>query len=79
MSRKAEFETTVCNGFPVLVKCTVHPAEPEVGQMSEFGEDFEIFTLRGKPAPFIEKKMSQADFDRLHDEIPSEGGWFGAW
>ena len=75
MSRIEEFETTVCNGFPVRVRCTVQRAEPDVGIDREFGEDFEIMTVRGDPAPWIEKKMTDDDWVRVNEDIPSEGGW----
>lgn len=68
MSRQVEFESTVCNGFPVRVRCTIQNAEPEVGIFKTFGEDFEIMTLAGKPAPFIETKMAQADWDKLQED-----------
>lgn len=63
MAREIEFETTVAGGFPVLVRCTMQRAEPDVGIMSDYGEDFEVMTRKGKPAPWIEKKMTQADWD----------------
>lgn len=68
MAREIEFETTVAGGFPVLVRCTMQRAEPDVGIMSDYGEDFEVLTRQGGSAKFIEGLITQDDWDRLNVE-----------
>lgn len=61
---RAMIETTVLGGFPVLAVARINSAEPDVGYDSIWVDDtdLELFTLRGKPAPFIEKKMTKDDW-----------------
>lgn len=65
MSYTVEFETRVLGGFPVICKATMERAEPDVGIMGDYADEMELFTLKGKPATFIEKRMKDADWDAL--------------
>jgi hypothetical protein len=72
-----EFSTHVC-GIPCLVRvlewepfvpmCTRgHPDNwmPEEGGYGSW----EILDTRGRPAPWLERKMKQADIESLHREV----------
>jgi hypothetical protein len=58
-----EIETTVCNGFPVLVGFTITRADPEVGYFNDWIDDYDIMTLKGMPAPWL--RVSDEDLDRV--------------
>lgn len=62
---------TVKGGFPVIAAWMVHSAEPDVGISGPWIDDIQLFTLRGKRAAFIEKRMSRDDYDRLAAELLS--------
>lgn len=62
----------VCGGFPVMVRGDVCPPEPDVGFPRHYTEDVEILTRAGKPAPFIEKKMSDADWQIATNALLAE-------
>ena len=72
-----EFETRVC-GIPCLVKVTYWepyvPAKvygpPEHCYPSEGGEgDYEVCDLRGRPAKWLERKMTDQDHNLLAEEV----------
>lgn len=58
---------SVLGGFPVLVVGGINPSEPEVGYSGRWVDscDMEVFTLRGAPATFLEKKLTKDDWDVL--------------
>lgn len=60
-------QTCVKGGFPVLVTGTVHGPDRSVGLSGNWVDscDIEVFTLRGYPAHFIEKKLSKSDWEDL--------------
>jgi len=70
-----ELETTVLNGLPVLIKWAIngsyYPAtryEP-----AEYPElDYEICDARGRPAQWIEDRMTGAEHQRVSDLLWSE-------
>ena len=64
--RSVEFTARVCGGFPVNVRASIAPAEPDVGIFTPWVDDLEITTLCGKPAPWL--KISEKEIDRLHEE-----------
>ena len=73
----SEFETRVC-GIPCIVRVKYYevyiPAKvsgpPEHCYPEEGGEgEWEILDRRGKPAPWLERKMTPADDDQLNREI----------
>jgi len=73
----AEFETHVC-GIPCLVKVTYWepyvPAKlygpPEHCYPSEGGYgDYKVCDLRGRPAKWLERKMTDQDHDLLAEEV----------
>lgn len=59
-------EATVRNGFPVVVFANIHPAEPDVGIMSDYIEDFEVVTTKYGRIPF---ELSVDDQERIKDKI----------
>lgn len=64
-------QASVKGGFPVLVTGVVHESDPEVGYFGRWVDscDIEVFTLRGCPAPFIEKKLSKSDWLELETAL----------
>ena len=73
----AEFETRVC-GIPCIVRVTSWDAyvpakvggPPEYCYPAEGGEgDWEILDTRGRPAPWLEKKMTDRDHRLLSEEV----------
>lgn len=60
-----EFTAHVCGGFPVNVRASIAPAEPDVGIFTPWIDDLEITTLRGKPAPWL--KISERDRTLLEE------------
>jgi hypothetical protein len=72
-----EFESRVC-GIPCIIRVkyweVYFPAQvsgpPERCYPEEGGEgDWEILDRRGRPAPWLERKMTPNDHDRLDREI----------
>lgn len=72
-----EVQTTVC-GIPCRARMTYYvPADPgrtygppEHCYPPEFEEvDFTILDRRGRPAPWLERKLSDADVDRICTEL----------
>lgn len=72
MSYKFEVECVVKGGFPVLVRGSLYPSEPDVGIMGEYIDDYEILTVKGKSCEWL--KLSQDQVDDLlvdaHEKIP---------
>jgi len=69
------FSTTVCGGFPVEVVATVYPAEPDVGLSGSYVEDWELFTLAGCRADFIERKLSVEDIAHITELALEQEVW----
>ncbi|MBN46235.1 MAG: hypothetical protein CMH23_07155 [Methylophaga sp.] len=42
-------EITVLGGLPVTIEFTVYPAEPDVGIMSDYIDEWSIVEIAGKP------------------------------
>ena len=63
MSITYEFKGTTKRGFPVIIRATVYPSEPDVGLMSRYLEDMEVLTTAGKDAGFL--RLTQDDVDEL--------------
>ncbi len=72
-----EFDTRVC-GIPCIVRVTYWepylPAKtygpPENCYPAEGGEgDWEILDTRGRPAPWLERKMTDRDRNLLSEEV----------
>lgn len=70
------FETTVLGGFPVLVECTVFSAEPDVGYLSAYWDDYRLCSPRtGKPlGKWIDRRIDSTPGERarLEAEIDYE-------
>jgi hypothetical protein len=62
-------EARVCGGFPVQVEAQIFDPEPDVGEPKEMAEITSIKTLAGKKATFIEKKMTDDDWDACYSAI----------
>lgn len=65
-------DTTVLGGLPVTVGFTVAGAEPDVGIMSSYIDDWWIEDVAGKPkknTDWITNRMSRDDIDRLKEEL----------
>ncbi len=72
-----EFDTRVC-GIPCIVRVTYWEAyipakisgPPENCYPAEGGEgDWEILDTRGRPAPWLERKMTDRDRNLLSEEV----------
>jgi len=68
----AEVRTTVCGGFPVIAKCVFRPEDPSAGWLGEV-TDLEVLTLKGKPCPWIEKKMTVLDWEKVECVLWDKG------
>lgn len=44
-----ELETTVLGGLPITVEYTVAPAEPDVGIMSHYVDEWYVTAIAGRP------------------------------
>ncbi len=73
MNRKIQFETHI-QGIPCQVRamwCEGHRGYCEPGGQQidpdepDGFEDIEILDRNGRPAPWLEKKMTDADYDRI--------------
>lgn len=62
----SSIESTVKGGFPVLYWFQVGPAEPDVGIMSSYIDDWFVTDRRGRTIKFIEP--TEADLDRMQVE-----------
>lgn len=65
-------EARVCGGFPVLVTGRWLPYESDTGYGGGF-DDVEVMTLTGRPAPFIEAKMTRQDWDACREALETYG------
>ena len=64
-------------GIPCLIKYAIHgeyrpakvDAPPEYCYEAEYPEvDFEVLDRRGNPAPWLERKLTSEDRDRIENE-----------
>jgi len=72
MAYNYEFETTVLGGLPILVKFNMAPAEPDVGFMNDYVDEYEICSTKtGKPlGDWISRRIDQAkEEDKLIAEM----------
>jgi hypothetical protein len=60
-----ETYTTVCGGFPVLVRGTYSDGDWHTGEPQGYG-DIEVLRRDGKAIPFMVRKMRDSDWDRMH-------------
>ena len=70
-----EFESTV-SGIPCIIRVTAYTDTParligpwENSYPAEFEFEFEVLTRKGKPASWLERKLTDSDNDRLVDEF----------
>jgi len=65
------FETTVRGGMPVTVCCTFGQSEPDVGIF--YPEITDIWLeVRGRRAEWLEKGVTDKEWERLHAEAYDE-------
>ena len=72
-----EIKTYVAGGLPCIARATSYspPCNNRRGHPDDWLPDdpeeieFELLTLKGKPAPWIERRASQKDLDRIYDEL----------
>lgn len=64
---KNYLDTTVKGGFPVTVWYKIEGAEPDVGIMSDYVDDWELTTLDGRSCEWL--KLSEKDEQTLLDEV----------
>ncbi len=69
---RRQVEVRVLGGFPALARFDVAPAEPDIGIWDAHVTDIALFTLRGRPATFVERRMRDADWRRLEEELVRE-------
>lgn len=67
MAEKFSVGATVKGGFPVMVVGLIAPAEPDVGYPERYIADFEIKTLKGKDAGFL--NLGKSDVAQLLDDV----------
>jgi len=72
-----QIETTVKSGLPCLAKITHYFKQPAQGSSADSDWDcygyedieFELLTLKGKPAPWLNNLVSKKDRARIESEI----------
>ena len=68
MSTVHQIYTTVLNGLPCMVDFYFHPPEPEIGQFTPWVEVVMLRATNGKPAPWIENRLTEKDWENIHEE-----------
>ena len=66
-SYRNSLDTTVKGGFPVTIWYNVGGAEPDVGIMSDYVDEWELTTLVGCNCEWL--KLSEKDEQKLLDEV----------
>lgn len=61
-------ETTVLGGFPVVAEADYFPADRSTG-WGRSVENICLYTKKGFPATFIERKLSKDDWDRVTEAL----------
>jgi len=72
-----QIETTVKNGLPCLAQVTHYYRQKPLGRSADSDWDcdgyedieFELLTLKGKPAPWLNALLSEKDKLRIDSEI----------
>ena len=67
-----EFDTTVLGGLPVTIAATFAGADPDVGLMFGYVDEWDIVAVNGryckKPPHWIYKKLTSACEERIEEE-----------
>lgn len=58
--------TTIRNGFPLVLRCSKHPAEPDIGINDPWVEIDEVLTQKEKSASFL--KLTRAEVLELEEK-----------
>ena len=67
-----EIETTVLGGLPVTIEGTIQGAEPDVGIMSSYVDEWYITAINGRPvksADWIMRRLSKKDEEAIVEEL----------
>ena len=69
-----EHETTVLGGLPVTIEYTVQGAEPDVGIMSSYVDEWYITAINGRPVKvcrWLDKRIEETkgETDRILEEL----------
>tara|TARA_R100000656_G_scaffold56164_2_gene44249 strand:- start:3061 stop:3246 length:186 start_codon:yes stop_codon:yes gene_type:complete len=54
-----------------MVDFYLHSPEPEVGQFTDAVEVVMLRSTNGKPAPWIENRLAEKDWEKIHKECHS--------
>lgn len=72
-----EFQSTVKDGLPIIVRATINPAEPDVGIMFAYPDDLDVYWPNGMPiSASMYDTIPQKDIDRLHEEAVDQASGF---
>lgn len=67
MSVCIEFRTHVLGGMPVDVSARISRPERDIGLFHPYVDDLDV-KVRGKPAPWITRKLKPTDWERLEED-----------
>lgn len=75
-----EIETTVKNGLPCIARVIHYYRQKPLGREADSDWDcngyedieFELVTLKGKPAPWLNALLSEKDQERINGEISEQ-------
>lgn len=71
-SSYSTLETTVHNGFPIVLFYRMGKAEPDVGYMNAYVDDWFITLRSGMPCEWL--KLTKSEEAALLEEIPNGDG-----
>lgn len=74
-----EIDTTVLGGLPVTIEYTVQGAEPDVGIMSSYVDDWYIVAINGravKSCDWLDRRIdaTKGERDRIVEELNERAG-----
>ena len=69
-----EADITVLGGLPVTIEYTIAPAEPDVGIMSSYVDDWYIVAINGrsvKKCDWLDRRIAatKGEIDRIREEL----------
>ena len=65
------FDAEILGGLPVIVAANIVAPEPEINYPGGV-EAVTVFTTGGKPAPWAEARLTDADWMKLEDQADAE-------
>ena len=63
-----ECEVKILNGLPLNCSFSISPADPDVGIMSAWVDDFRLTDRNGRYAGWAENKMTDADWSEIEQQ-----------